>query len=309
MTYEDSGPETSPFLRESLRDDVARRMHRRHIVTDLVQGRIDHTHPLLPWMQKAGFSDYDCHWFLNATRRRIDIIGLDYYEHTEVELYTTPEGYYRQRESPAAARPLPGRAGLLDEIPHPAHGHRNQRGRSRRRQDRVAGKERGRRAPVARGGFSRHRLHLVAGHRPSGLGRRAAAPDRAHPSRGHLPARTRPRRPARTPSHRPARRLQGARSRAATTPPARSWKRTPNASNGRRARRSCARPARWNSAGRSSRSDPRPNIIRCPAAPSTFSTKSPGGTACSSSRSRSWSEGEEHGARGSAFLPAAPQFL
>ena len=96
VTYEDSGPETSPFLRETLRDDVTRRMHRRHIVTDLVQGRIDHTHPLLPWMQKAGFSDYDCHWFLKH-RARIDIIGLDYYEHTEVELYTTPEGYYRQR--------------------------------------------------------------------------------------------------------------------------------------------------------------------------------------------------------------------
>ena len=96
VTYEDSGPETSPFLRETLRDDVTRRMHRRHIGTDLVQGRIDHTHPLLPWMQKAGFSDYDCHWFLKH-RASIDIIGLDYYEHTEVELYTTPEGYYRQR--------------------------------------------------------------------------------------------------------------------------------------------------------------------------------------------------------------------
>ena len=34
----------------------------------------------------------------SATRRRSIIIGLDYYEHTEVELYTTAEGYYRQRE-------------------------------------------------------------------------------------------------------------------------------------------------------------------------------------------------------------------
>ena len=36
VTYEDSDETTSPFLRESLRADVARRMRRRHIVTDLI---------------------------------------------------------------------------------------------------------------------------------------------------------------------------------------------------------------------------------------------------------------------------------
>ena len=97
VTYEDSGPETSPFLRESLRDDVTRRMHRRHIVTDLVMGRMAGAHPLLPWLQRHGLSDYDVAWF-QKHRQTIDVIGLDYYEHTEVELYTTPEGYYRQRE-------------------------------------------------------------------------------------------------------------------------------------------------------------------------------------------------------------------
>ena len=96
VTYEDSGPHTSSFLRESLRDDVTRRMHRRHIVTDLVQGRIDGGHPLRPWMHEHGFTDYDFRWF-ETHRARIDLVGLDYYEHTEVELYTTPEGYYRQR--------------------------------------------------------------------------------------------------------------------------------------------------------------------------------------------------------------------
>ena len=96
VTYEDSGPHTSTFLRESLRDDVTRRMHRRHIVTDLVQGRIDHGHPLRTWMSQHGFSDFDFGWFLKH-RARIDLVGLDYYEHTEVELFTTPEGYYRQR--------------------------------------------------------------------------------------------------------------------------------------------------------------------------------------------------------------------
>ncbi len=96
VTYEDSDETTSPFLRESLRADVERRMHRRHIVTDLVLGRVDRRHPLLGWLQKHGFSDFDLHWF-QRNAQTLDIIGLDYYEHTEVELYTTPEGYYRQR--------------------------------------------------------------------------------------------------------------------------------------------------------------------------------------------------------------------
>ena len=96
VTYEDSDETTSPFLKESLRADVERRMHRRHIVIDLVLGRVDRHHPLLAWLQKHGFPDFDLHWF-QRNAQTLDIIGLDYYEHTEVELYTTPEGYYRQR--------------------------------------------------------------------------------------------------------------------------------------------------------------------------------------------------------------------
>ncbi len=96
-TFEDSDETTSPYLKESLRADVERRMHRRHLVTDLILGRVDRRHPLVGWLQKHGFSDFDLHWF-QRNAQTLDIIGLDYYEHTEVELYTTPEGYYRQRE-------------------------------------------------------------------------------------------------------------------------------------------------------------------------------------------------------------------
>lgn len=96
-TFEDSDETTSPFLKESLHADVERRMHRRHIVIDLILGRVNGHHPLLPWLQKHGLSDFDIHWF-QRNAQTLDIIGLDYYEHTEVELYTTPEGYYRQRE-------------------------------------------------------------------------------------------------------------------------------------------------------------------------------------------------------------------
>ena len=98
MTQEpESSEKTSPFLRESLGEDVTRRMHRRHIVTDLVLGRIDDRHPLRPWLRRHGFAEFDLQWFAR-NRQTIDLIGLDYYPHTEVELYTTPEGYYRQRE-------------------------------------------------------------------------------------------------------------------------------------------------------------------------------------------------------------------
>ena len=96
-TFEDSDETTSPYLKESLRADVDRRMHRRHLVTDLILGRVDQRHPLAGWLQKHGFSDFDLHWF-QRNPQTLDVIGLDYYEHTEVELYTTPEGYYRQRE-------------------------------------------------------------------------------------------------------------------------------------------------------------------------------------------------------------------
>ena len=96
VTYEDSDETTSPFLKESLKADVERRMHRWHLVTDLILGRVDRRHPLVDWLKKHGFSDFDLNWF-QRNAQTLDIIGLDYYEHTEVELYTTPEGYYRQR--------------------------------------------------------------------------------------------------------------------------------------------------------------------------------------------------------------------
>ncbi len=97
VTHEDSDETTSPFLKESLRADVARRMQRRHIVLDVVLGRVNGRHPLFSWLLSNGMSEYDLRWF-ERNPQTIDVVGLDYYEHTEVELYTTPEGYYRQRE-------------------------------------------------------------------------------------------------------------------------------------------------------------------------------------------------------------------
>lgn len=93
----DSSEKTSPFLRESLAADVARRMQRRHVVIDLVTGRVDRHHPLHDWLRRHGFGSFDLRWF-DRNRQTVDVVGLDYYPHTEVELYTTPEGFYRQRK-------------------------------------------------------------------------------------------------------------------------------------------------------------------------------------------------------------------
>jgi beta-glucosidase/6-phospho-beta-glucosidase/beta-galactosidase len=87
---------TNPYLREALRVDVVRRMARRHIVLDLLTGRVNAAHQLYPWMKENGFPLTDLNWF-QRNPVEPDILGLDYYPHTEVELFTTPEGHTRQR--------------------------------------------------------------------------------------------------------------------------------------------------------------------------------------------------------------------
>jgi beta-glucosidase/6-phospho-beta-glucosidase/beta-galactosidase len=95
----DSSEKTSPHLIESLGIDVERRMQRRHIVMDLIMGRVTENHPLREWLMSHGFISSDFDW-LSRNKQQIDIIGLDYYDHTEVELLTSPEGYFRQRTNP-----------------------------------------------------------------------------------------------------------------------------------------------------------------------------------------------------------------
>jgi beta-glucosidase len=95
----DSSERTSPHLRESLGTDVARRMERRHVIADLIMGLVTKKHPLRHWLMSHGFLPSDLEW-LSQNKQQIDVIGLDYYDHTEVEIFTTPEGHYRQRTNP-----------------------------------------------------------------------------------------------------------------------------------------------------------------------------------------------------------------
>ena len=83
--------------RESeLEQDVALRNLRRFLVLDLVTGRVDDTHPLYNWLQDYGFSAPDLAW-VRANRSAPDVIGLDYYSHTETQLESVT-GAVRQRK-------------------------------------------------------------------------------------------------------------------------------------------------------------------------------------------------------------------
>lgn len=57
---------------------------RRFLFHDLVLGRINRHHPLLPYLRRHGFTDDDRRWFQDHATG-IDVLGLDYYAHSEME--------------------------------------------------------------------------------------------------------------------------------------------------------------------------------------------------------------------------------
>ena len=57
---------------------------RRFLFHDLVLGRVNPDHPLLPYLGANGFGDDDRRWFLDHAAK-IDVLGLDYYAHSEME--------------------------------------------------------------------------------------------------------------------------------------------------------------------------------------------------------------------------------
>ena len=73
---------------------------RRFVVLDLILGRIEHTHVLYPYLTQHGMTADDLQWFQQHPAR-IDILGLDYYAHGELEWNTRgrvwpnqqPEGF------------------------------------------------------------------------------------------------------------------------------------------------------------------------------------------------------------------------
>jgi beta-glucosidase len=61
--------------------------HRRFLFHDLIQGRIGERHPLYSYLSRNGFQRADARWF-RSHAARIDVLGLDYYPHSEHQIST-----------------------------------------------------------------------------------------------------------------------------------------------------------------------------------------------------------------------------
>lgn len=70
---------------DSLQAECRRRNLRRFIVMDLLTGRVDRDHPLYTWVTSYGLSELDLQWFRNNPQSP-DILGLDYYPHSDWQL-------------------------------------------------------------------------------------------------------------------------------------------------------------------------------------------------------------------------------
>ena len=81
---------------QELSAEVARRNLRRFIVMDLLLGRVDQNHPLYSWLTSYGFSELDLEWF-RTNPQPPDVIGLDYYPHSDWQLETTSGGVRQRR--------------------------------------------------------------------------------------------------------------------------------------------------------------------------------------------------------------------
>jgi beta-glucosidase/6-phospho-beta-glucosidase/beta-galactosidase/glycosyltransferase involved in cell wall biosynthesis len=82
-----------------LADEVKMRNLRRFLVLDLLAGRMDHRHPLYSWLTSFGFSELDLE-FLRANPQMPDLIGIDYYPHSDWQI-EMQKGAIRQRRADA----------------------------------------------------------------------------------------------------------------------------------------------------------------------------------------------------------------
>jgi len=76
--------------------EVRRRNLRRFVATDLLLGRVDHHHPLYSWLTSYGMSELDIEWF-RGNPQRPDVLGLDYYPHSDWQLDVENESVRQRR--------------------------------------------------------------------------------------------------------------------------------------------------------------------------------------------------------------------
>lgn len=67
------------------------RTQRRFLVHDLYQGLVKRDHPMWDYMVRHGVADWELDWFVDNPVR-LDILGLDYYTHSEHQLRRGPNG-------------------------------------------------------------------------------------------------------------------------------------------------------------------------------------------------------------------------
>jgi beta-glucosidase/6-phospho-beta-glucosidase/beta-galactosidase/glycosyltransferase involved in cell wall biosynthesis len=83
---------------KDLQTEVQRRNLRRFLVMDLLTGRVDRHHPLYEWVTSYGMSELDLDWF-RANPQAPDVLGLDYYSHSDWQLDIVPGGSIRQHRA------------------------------------------------------------------------------------------------------------------------------------------------------------------------------------------------------------------
>ena len=76
--------------------EVKRRNLRRFVVMDLLTGRVDQHHPLYSWLTSYGMSELDLQWF-RSNAQAPDILGLDYYPHSDWQLEVEGSGVRQRR--------------------------------------------------------------------------------------------------------------------------------------------------------------------------------------------------------------------
>ena len=72
-------------------EEAAMRSERRFIVHDLYQGRLNPDRPMWQYLTENGVEPWELEWFLH-NGVRLDILGLDYYKHSEHQLRRGPNG-------------------------------------------------------------------------------------------------------------------------------------------------------------------------------------------------------------------------
>lgn len=75
----------------TFKEEAEFRTQRRFIVHDLYQGLVNRLHPMWEWLMRNGIEEWELEWFL-ANPVRLDILGCDYYSHSEHQLRMGPNG-------------------------------------------------------------------------------------------------------------------------------------------------------------------------------------------------------------------------